>query len=407
MYQDNEIGLPLDIHNSPAPSNISPRKNGHKRSCAAIQDASEQAIDSELSDSSFPLRANLAKSLASTYSSSTLRGGKPVDAEVENGALENSLERVVIIRDFAFPHDNPRYQGLIPLPEAINIPGDASLRDGSETGSWYSSHSGAIISSSSSSSLDDNFVPPPFGSFGFGHTYHQPQQNFVMPSDQARRGRSSTRTQQGYGQKDNHNQSHGHDWTTWGRQTPSDDDFHTSHGGSGSGSSKYSWNFVTESGGSEEARGNDTTLLGGLRESPNGHSTSSDLLGSALSIENFEDSDDEEEAEDYRDSLPMDDEFDEVSSTEGIEDRSAIAREVPPGGLLYRAMYAFTPEAPQEMSLNEGNLVRVWEKLCDGWVVGGKVVVDHNGSEEETETGLIPQNYLVEVEDQKEQMKES
>lgn len=43
----------------------------------------------------------------------------------------------------------------------------------------------------------------------------------------------------------------------------------------------------------------------------------------------------------------------------------------------------------------------MWEQLCDGWVVGGKVVYrDADGREEEVETGLIPQNYLVSVEEQ-------
>ena len=45
----------------------------------------------------------------------------------------------------------------------------------------------------------------------------------------------------------------------------------------------------------------------------------------------------------------------------------------------------------------------MWERLNDGWVVGGKITLYGNGEEQETgESGLIPENYLVLAEDMKE-----
>lgn len=82
------------------------------------------------------------------------------------------------------------------------------------------------------------------------------------------------------------------------------------------------------------------------------------------------------------------------------EDTSPIRLPIPEGGALYVAVYPFEPEAPQEMRLDEGEVVRVWEKICEGWVVAGRVRAgdeDKNvsrGAGEEEETGLVPENYL-------------
>jgi hypothetical protein len=142
----------------------------------------------------------------------------------------------------------------------------------------------------------------------------------------------------------------------------------------GAGSSKYSWGFVTEQGGSS---GNMSPFSMSRSASSDPNAANGDgllpsaLMGSALSIDEFDESDSEEPADHHQpgaDDLRMELEAPD-SATNG---RSAPEDgSYPLEGLLYRAAYAFTAEAPQEMSLAEGDLVRVWEQLCDGWVVGG------------------------------------
>lgn len=137
------------------------------------------------------------------------------------------------------------------------------------------------------------------------------------------------------------------------------------------------------------------------------------LLGSALRIDDFDEYDDDGSAVDEEEE-------------NGAREAASVQDSIQTGGQLYRAAYPFQPEAPQEMGLAEGgerhnlvsisniadyfwlyamlcaDLVRVWEQLCDGWVVGGKVIyrASDGREEEEVETGLIPQNYLVPVEEQ-------
>lgn len=61
--------------------------------------------------------------------------------------------------------------------------------------------------------------------------------------------------------------------------------------------------------------------------------------------------------------------------------------EIPEGGAgaLFVSIYGFEAEAAQEMSLREGEVVRVFERVCEGWVVAGRVDADD-------ETGLVPEN---------------
>ena len=407
---DNEAFPKLSPERESSSSSLaSPRKAIHRRSTAP-DSPKQDAEESEASEPTFAPSIHMTRSLGSAKSLSTLKPSTPFDptAVKDNGAEHSpKAEPIVIIRDFGFPYTDPRYKGLTPFPDPINIPLDTSMTEGSETGSWYSSHSGVILSCSSSSSLDDNFVPPPFGSFGFGHAYHQPQRQ-LLPQPQSQpqlspssigdsRGRSSIRqnhTKVSNSHSNNH--SHNHDWTTWGRQIPSEDDFHTTHGGSGSGSSKYSWNFVTESEESES-----TSSAGDWLHSKSDDALPSTLLDSALCINDFDDSDENEESHEA-DRLDNDTEYTSKNQDylhtgrhgSGLNQELLTSPSIPSGGLLYRAMYSFSPEAPQEMRLNEGDLVRVWEQLCDGWVVGGKVTMGNNAVEEEVETGLIPQNYL-------------
>lgn len=163
----------------------------------------------------------------------------------------------------------------------------------------------------------------------------------------------------------------------------------------GAGSSKYSWGFVTEQGGNS---GNMSPFSMSRSASSDPNAANGDgllpsaLMGSALSIDEFDESDEEQERQAGANDIQMEleDPSGSASTAQSTEDGS-----YPLEGLLHRAAYAFTAEAPQEMSLAEGDLVRVWEQLCDGWVVGGKVRMDEGGAEQEVETGLIPQNYLV------------
>ncbi|GAA94258.1 uncharacterized protein L969DRAFT_67891 [Mixia osmundae IAM 14324] len=97
-----------------------------------------------------------------------------------------------------------------------------------------------------------------------------------------------------------------------------------------------------------------------------------------------------------------DDELDSHSEPlEGQESEELPAIEP---GSLYKANYAFTAETPQEMSLIEGEIVKVYERLCEGWVIAAKMTPagDESSSasmgstkeEAEEEQGLIPESYL-------------
>lgn len=294
----------------------------------------------------------------------------------------------VNIRDFAFPFTDPRHIGEQAQPDPIQLP--TAVGDGN--GGWLGHDlSTSVLSSSSSSSLSSCFTPPPFGSFGFGNPYHQPQQG-------------GTNSGNGGGQ----------DWSHWGQtdrrrgsSDANDDDDITPSSTSPAnappaGSSKYSWNFVTnhtdsaaESSSSGRRRHSGHPSHNESVSSSSAATTMpSALIGSGLHIDEFE--------EDFRD----DDEDDNDSS---FDDETSRSRErLDQGspnhrGLLYRAAYPFSAEAAQEMTLCEGDLVRVWERLNDGWVVGGKITLYGNGEEQETgESGLIPENYLVLAEDMKE-----
>jgi hypothetical protein len=107
---------------------------------------------------------------------------------------------------------------------------------------------------------------------------------------------------------------------------------------------------------------------------------------------------------DLDDGLLSDDDGDDADDRTGELDRADLP-EIPPTGLLYVAAYPFEPEAPQEMRLEEGDLVRVWERVCAGWVVAGRVraradglgaVADDDAEpDEEMESGLVPEDFLV------------
>lgn len=363
--------------------------------------ASDQAEDSEASDSTFRPRREIYKHLSTAKSSSTLRpvhAGGWYDPENTSDSSANATVteyRPVIIRDFAFPASDPRYKGQPPPPDPINIPGEATS---SQRNPWGSS---AVLSSSSSSSLSSSFTPPPFGSFGFGHAYHKPQN-----------------AQSTGGQRDFYN------WATWsgsdagGPTTPagSGNDARRASGqneGSGASSSRYHWNFTTEqvgTGSSDSpfpASMSEASMSG--RDFTGTTTVPSALLDSALCIDDFDDSDDDpSDDRHYYYSEPIGSEQatpGSVDLTSAYPDtptrliNAEIPDTVPVGGLLCQAAYAFRAEAPQEMSLQVDDVIRVWEKLCDGWVVGGKVGTDRRGNEFEIESGLIPSNYLLQVQD--------
>jgi len=278
----------------------------------------------------------------------------------------------VRIRDFAFPDLDPRHVGQPAEVQPIQIPASDSGNDSPWRSGFLSAESirgdpsAALLSSSSSSSLSSSFTPPPFGSFGFGNPYHYSSK----PGGPSHQNDDSPRPgQQG--------------WTPhWQRAGESEHDSASSR----PSTSKYSWGFVTDNSTDEtnHERGQDnessfsqTTELG--RDGEGGPSIP---MGSGLAISEFHEFDDDEEEE-------------EIEGLEMQGSENNPNTQIPTGGLLFRAVYPFTAEAPQEMNLKEGDFVRVYEQLCDGWVVGGKVQFDPEQTEQEVETGLIPQNYIV------------
>lgn len=163
----------------------------------------------------------------------------------------------------------------------------------------------------------------------------------------------------------------------------------------------------------------------------------SNLLDSALSIEDFrdEDLDDDDDLSYDRDSNPG---TGGLGHEEGLQQQPVETTEeqrasdesfasLPTGTGIYRVQYTFAAEAPQEMDVNEGGKspdspiigllainkltqviiridhVRVWQQLCDGWVLGAKVVQKSPSSDTqdgrveyaEICNGLVPQSYLM------------
>lgn len=114
------------------------------------------------------------------------------DTHRAESPLRHPWEAVIRIKDYAFGTSDPRFIGQPAEVEAINIP--PPIASGS-TKPWYHSAmnmdgdsllgepqdrlSSSLLSISSSSSLSSDFTPPPFGAFGFGHAYHNPQHDRV------------------------------------------------------------------------------------------------------------------------------------------------------------------------------------------------------------------------------------
>jgi hypothetical protein len=155
------------------------------------------------------------------------------------------------------------------------------------------------------------------------------------------------------------------------------DDLQSSESASGS---KFSWGFVTSHAGSSDF---DAT------ETPSGDHR-------PFGLDRF--SDDELSSDD-------DGEFFDVAGDQGGLGNAELP-EIPPSGLLYVAAYPFEPEAAQEMKLQEGDVVRVWERVCEGWVVAGRVktrtaddgtvaFIEEEEDGEEMESGLVPEDFLV------------
>jgi len=264
------------------------------------------------------------------------------------------LTCVIKIKDFAFSTDDPRFVGEPAPPTPIDLPSE----DEERYGSWVSpnslngqmalgpntnpSPSLSLMSSSSSSSLSSSFTPPPFGSFGYGHHYHYAGQD----SGNAR------------GQRDPHGQLQlppGGSWSTWDQSNLALD--HTSGPSNATTSSgtTRSWNFVTDNGPSPFSRLSLSSNASGQ--------VPSNLLDSALSIQNFDDDfdEDDEDEDDYDvdHSGMLDDDLDASANFGGAgeyddkQNQESFSR-IPPGGLIYRVQYEFCAQAPQEMDVCEG-----------------------------------------------------
>ena len=267
----------------------------------------------------------------------------------------------VIIRDYAFPSQDPRFVGQPAEPDPINIPPPSSMGASGGSTPWYQGngflaagldpaqdgYTASILSSSSSSSLSSSFTPPPFGSFGYGHAYHNPQQRGTGQGDLPTTAGSPLI----------------YDWNVSGLNSPHDSE------GAGSNQlvsempssslapTKYSWAFQTEVHGSKGTPSNSSRALSAtMADSPafstpphfgtlSGLSASmgnSAILGSALSldIQQFAEFDDQPDT-------PV--RASGVASTEGTAEPQSTAT-----GQLYRAMYRFSPEGPPEIEVEEG-----------------------------------------------------
>lgn len=91
--------------------------------------------------------------------------------------------------------------------------------------------------------------------------------------------------------------------------------------------------------------------------------------------------------------------FGSEEGTERADEESDLSGldSIPEGGALYVAAYPFVPEAPQEMSLQVGEVVKVLERLCEGWVICVRQQPADDGSGawvDAVETGLTPETYL-------------
>lgn len=336
-------------------STLTPSK--HRERASAHRAADWDDADAEDDDDQRTFRYNddeLEASLSALPTPSA--SSPPVPASV-----------LVHIRDYAFLTSDPRYRGELPDPEPISIPaipmstgydryrqvwqdspsfpGLAGAFGNNINGSGSGAEqqlSTSVLSSSSSSSLSSSFTPPPFGSFGFGHAYHAPN-----------------------GHDHDHHQQQQQQLSTSPQSLPST-------GG------KYSWNFVTDSNprwsssgraGAAAAAGISNGYAGAGAGAASSSSTAGDndsaftsvtamssssadtamprLLGSELSIEDFdEDFFDDDDGEDDEETENRDGEYGHGGT--------AATRAIPEGGLLYRAVYPFTAEAEQEMSLSEG-----------------------------------------------------
>lgn len=231
---------------------------------------------------------------------------------------------VVKIRDFAFPNADPRHVGEPAEIQPIEIPPSSSGHESPWRSGYLSAEgirgdpSAAILSSSSSSSLSSSFTPPPFGSFGFGNPYHYSHKpgGVASSKDSPRPGEPG-----------------------WSPQCQH------SNESSGPSKSKYSWGFVTDNSSDSTPYGQENN------ESAFSNTTQRDfrgdqgipsiLMGSGLSTSEFHEFDDGNEDEEGADGSDFD-----ASNQQGVQ--------IPTGGLLYRAAYPFTAEAPQEMNLREG-----------------------------------------------------
>lgn len=108
------------------------------------------------------------------------------------------------------------------------------------------------------------------------------------------------------------------------------------------------------------------------------------------------------QASDFADSEA--DSEDDRATERALDDAAAAAAaesasmdEIPEGGALYVAAYPFVPEAAQEMSLYVGEVVKVLERLCEGWVICVRQKPADDGSNgwvDAVETGLTPETYL-------------
>lgn len=134
--------------------------------------------------------------------------------------------------------------------------------------------------------------------------------------------------------------------------------------------STFSWDFVPQSSDSNAA------MLSPTGDVPFNPPSSKDL--------GFSDSD--ADSEDERATVRAQDD----ATSAGMDD-------IPEGGALYVAAYPFVPEAAQEMSLYVGEVVKVLERLCEGWVICVRQQLADDGSGEwvdAVETGLTPETYL-------------
>lgn len=339
---------------------------------------------------------------------------------------------LVKIKDFAFPPHDPRFIGDVAPPTPISIPESENaynnwvspnaLNGQDAVGPYGQQQDGlqcdpspslSLLSSSSSSSLSSGFTPPPLGAFGYGHHYNYSGAQQPQASGLTRHQQSGPLQL-----------PPGGSWSTWGAtpENPSDQPFSNGVGASSGApsNSNLAWNFVTDHGPSPFTDLPTTSSLrGGV---PN------NLLGSALHIQDFDEDFDEDDDEDFTDRVMYDggavqDDHTSAATVGPADDANqASFSNLPAGGLFYRVQYSFTAEASQEMDIIEGgksfvnfgnlnvadgtlfavsaDIIRVWQQLEDGWVVGAKLrriegSGSHLRSSEEVASGLIPQSYLV------------